>query len=71
MRPPRVKPRPNVPTEKAPIAIEEIKKRSAHGDLDEGLAAEAEGFARALRSEDAREGVTAFLEKRRPRFTGR
>ena len=57
--------------EKAPIAIEEIKKRSGHGDLDEGLAAEAEGFARALRSEDAREGIGAFLGKRRPRFRGR
>jgi enoyl-CoA hydratase / 3-hydroxyacyl-CoA dehydrogenase len=57
--------------QKAPIAIEEIKKRSAHGDLDEGLTAEAEGFARALRSEDAREGIGAFLSKRRPRFRGR
>jgi enoyl-CoA hydratase/3-hydroxyacyl-CoA dehydrogenase len=57
--------------QKAPIAIEEIKKRSAHGDLDEGLAAEAEGFARALGSEDAREGIGAFLSKRRPHFRGR
>jgi len=57
--------------QKAPIAIEEIKTRSAHGDLDEGLAAEAEGFARALRSDDAREGIGAFLSKRRPHFRGR
>jgi enoyl-CoA hydratase / 3-hydroxyacyl-CoA dehydrogenase len=57
--------------QKAPIAIEEIKKRSAHADLDEGLAAEAEGFARAFGSEDAREGIGAFLGRRRPRFEGR
>ena len=57
--------------DKAPIAIEEIKKRSAHADLDEGLASEAEGFARAFGSEDAREGIGAFLGKRRPKFQGR
>jgi enoyl-CoA hydratase/3-hydroxyacyl-CoA dehydrogenase len=57
--------------EKAPIAIEEIKKRSAHSDLDEGLALEAEGFARAFGSEDAREGIGAFLGRRRPKFQGR
>ena len=56
--------------EKAPIAIEEIKKRSHHPDLDEGLASEAEGFARAFGSEDAKEGISAFLTKRRPRFKG-
>jgi enoyl-CoA hydratase/3-hydroxyacyl-CoA dehydrogenase len=57
--------------DKAPIAVEEIKKRSAHGDLDEGLALEAEGFARAFGSEDAKEGIGAFLGKRRPKFEGR
>jgi enoyl-CoA hydratase/3-hydroxyacyl-CoA dehydrogenase len=55
----------------APIAAEEIKRRSAHPDLDEGLAAEAEGFGRAFGSEDAREGIGAFLGKRKPRFQGR
>jgi len=56
--------------EKAPIAVEEIKKRSAQPDLDEGLRIEGEGFARAFGSEDAREGISAFLTKRRPRFKG-
>jgi enoyl-CoA hydratase/3-hydroxyacyl-CoA dehydrogenase len=55
----------------APIAIEEIKRRSHRPDLDEGLAVEAEGFARAFGSEDAREGISAFLGKRKPAFKGR
>lgn len=55
----------------APIAIEEIKKRSHRPDLEEGLATEAEGFARAFGSEDAREGIAAFLGRRRPSFKGR
>ncbi|HEV2874546.1 MAG TPA: enoyl-CoA hydratase-related protein [Thermoleophilaceae bacterium] len=55
----------------APIAVEEIKKRSHHPELDEGLAIEAEGFARAFGSEDAKEGISAFLGKRKPSFKGR
>ncbi len=55
----------------APIAVEEIKKRSHHPDLDEGLRGEGEGFARAFGSEDAREGIAAFLGKRLPQFRGR
>jgi enoyl-CoA hydratase/3-hydroxyacyl-CoA dehydrogenase len=55
----------------APIAVEEIKKRSHHADLDEGLATEAEGFAWAFGSEDAKEGISAFLGKRKPSFKGR
>ena len=58
-------------SEQAPIAIEEVKKRSARPDLDEGLRFEAEGFARAFGSEDAREGIAAFLTKRRPKFQGK
>jgi enoyl-CoA hydratase/3-hydroxyacyl-CoA dehydrogenase len=58
-------------TQQPPLAIEEIKKVSERADLDEGLAAEAEGFARAFGSEDAKEGISAFLGKRRPSFKGR
>jgi enoyl-CoA hydratase/3-hydroxyacyl-CoA dehydrogenase len=57
--------------DQAPIAIEEIKKRSAQPSLDEGLRTEAEGFARAFGSEDAKEGISAFLTKRRPKFQGK
>jgi enoyl-CoA hydratase/carnithine racemase len=55
----------------APVAIEQIKRVSHAGDLDEGLTAERDGFLRAFQSEDAREGITAFIEKRTPDFKGR
>jgi enoyl-CoA hydratase/3-hydroxyacyl-CoA dehydrogenase len=55
----------------APIAIGEIKRRSHLPDLDEGLRTEAEGFARAFGSEDGREGISAFLQRRRPDFKGK
>jgi enoyl-CoA hydratase/carnithine racemase len=54
----------------APIAIEQIKQVSAHGNLDKGLEAEAKGFAKAFQSEDAKEGIGAFLGKRKPQFKG-
>ena len=56
--------------EKAPLAIEQIKQVSARPDLDEGLETEAKGFAAAFQSEDAKEGIGAFLGKRQPRFQG-
>ena len=39
--------------------------------LDEQLAREAQLQAAATQSEDFREGVQAFLEKREPSFKGR
>jgi enoyl-CoA hydratase/3-hydroxyacyl-CoA dehydrogenase len=55
----------------APVAIEQIKSVSHKGDLDEGIAAEKQGFATAFGSEDAREGIGAFVQKRKPQFKGR
>jgi enoyl-CoA hydratase/3-hydroxyacyl-CoA dehydrogenase len=55
----------------APIALAQIKRVSAAGDLDEGIEAEKEAFARAFASADAREGIAAFLDKRAPRFEAR
>ncbi len=54
----------------APLALEQIKRVSAAGDLDEGIVAEKAGFATVFASADAREGIAAFLGKRAPRFDG-
>jgi len=53
-----------------PLALEQIKRVSHQGDLDEGIEAEKGAFAAVFASEDAREGIGAFLGKRTPRFKG-
>jgi enoyl-CoA hydratase/carnithine racemase len=53
------------------VALEQIKRVSGAADLDEGLAAERDGFLEAFSSEDAREGISAFIQKRSPRFQGK
>ena len=55
----------------APVAVEQIKLVSHQGDLDEGIEAEKRGFAAAFQSEDAKEGISAFLGKRKARWQGR
>jgi enoyl-CoA hydratase/3-hydroxyacyl-CoA dehydrogenase len=55
----------------APLAVEQIKSVSGAGDLDEGIEAEKQAFGRVLASDDAKEGISAFLQKRQARFSGR
>jgi enoyl-CoA hydratase/3-hydroxyacyl-CoA dehydrogenase len=55
----------------APVAVAQIKEVSAKGDLDEGIEAEKQGFAAAFSSADAKEGISAFLTKRTPKWTGK
>ena len=61
-------------SERSPHAMGVIKELAAGTrdlPLAEGMQREAQGFMRCLGSEDGAEGVSAFLEKRRPSFTGR
>jgi enoyl-CoA hydratase len=60
--------------EKSPIALRMAKESvriASRSNLDEGLRREIDLFALCFASEDKEEGVKAFLEKRKPVFTGR
>ena len=57
-----------------PLAVRYAKaaaNRSADVDLVSGLEYEADQFALLFATEDAREGMNAFVEKRKPEFGGR
>ena len=59
---------------KSPLALEAAKEainRALGGDHEENLAKEADRFGELFASEDAKEGLTAFSEKRQPTFKGR
>jgi enoyl-CoA hydratase/3-hydroxyacyl-CoA dehydrogenase len=57
--------------EQAPVAVAQIKQVSAKGDIDAGIEAEKGGFGAAFASDDAKEGVAAFLGKRTPKWSGK
>ena len=59
---------------KSPLALEAAKEavnRALGGDHADNLAQESNRFGELFSSEDAKEGLTAFAEKREPKFTGR
>ncbi len=57
--------------QQAPLAVEQVKLVSHKGDLDEGIEAEKQGFAKVFLSEDGREGISAFLQKRKAQWKGK
>jgi enoyl-CoA hydratase len=51
-------------------SIKQVINRGLDVDLKSACALEAETFGLCFASQDAKEGVTAFLEKRKPEFKG-
>jgi enoyl-CoA hydratase len=58
----------------APISVRQAKKAVKHGlqmDITRALHFEVQAYDRMISTEDRREGMLAFNEKRTPRFVGR
>jgi enoyl-CoA hydratase len=59
---------------KGPLAVRAAKRASSRGlqqPLEKGLDMENEAFAELCATQDKNEGITAFLEKRKPQFQGK
>jgi len=55
----------------APLAVRGVKRASTAAGLDDGIDAEKREFAAVFGSDDAREGISAFLGKRTARWSGK
>jgi enoyl-CoA hydratase/carnithine racemase len=58
----------------APLAVRQAKqaiRQGLHRDLDSAMQLEIEAYNRLVGTEDRREGLRAFNEKRKPKFEGR
>ena len=53
------------------LATKRLFKTFSHLELDRQIAAAVDENARIRTTDDFREGVSAFLEKRKPNWTGR
>jgi len=57
-----------------PFAVKACKRAMHQGielPLEEALRIEMEEYDRVSRSKDAEEGITSFIQKKKPNFTGR
>ena len=52
-------------------AAKEVIQSGTAADLETGCRIENDAFGMTMSSEDAKEGTTAFLEKRKPKFKGK
>ncbi|MGS2722786.1 2,3-dehydroadipyl-CoA hydratase PaaF [Porticoccus sp. GXU_MW_L64] len=61
-------------TKQAPLAVQQAKEvllKAFETDLEAGLHYERKAFTVLAATEDRNEGITAFLEKRKPEYKGR
>jgi len=59
---------------KPPIAVRQAKEvllKAYETTLDSGLSLERKAFTLLAATEDRNEGIAAFMEKRKPNFTGK